>query len=236
MVQSVQSVQCDERSQLQRSQFKNTNQQNKQMCGIVGCLKHSADVHQEIRKFVLKGAKAIRHRGPDWSGIAEQEFTVDGAALASVVAHERLGIVDPAGGAQPIRTDSGTICGVNGEIYNHQLLRVELQEDRRSLKSASDCEVIPHLWEKYGVSLLSTNFVQDEFVDRLDGVFAFVCTSQERWILARDAIGVMPLYVAFVEDQVWFASEMKALVGLPVQEFPPGHYLSSQQPKTFVRW
>ncbi len=189
------------------------------MCGIVvavDCL----EPESSLRARLIDLAREVRHRGPDWSGLAMQRCRGDreGIRLRGL-AHERLGIVSPAAGAQPLYDESGRIAlAVNGEIYNHEHLRSGLAQPH-TFATGSDCEVIVHLFEEQGAAL----------VDRLDGVFAFVLSDEStgRVLAARDPIGVVPLYWGWGEDgSTWFASELKAL--LPVckrfEVFPPGHY------------
>lgn len=147
-----------------------------------------------------------------------------GTNLCDVLAHERLSIIDPIQGAQPLYDRQGNIVlAVNGEIYNHQKLRLEFEEE--DFSTNSDCEPIIYLYKKYGSS----------FIDRLDGVFAFVIASTgsdgNNYLAARDAIGIFPLYYGHGNDgSIWFASEVKALVENceSVHEFPPGHFWTSE--------
>merc|ERR1712195_234970 len=180
------------------------------MCGIAAILGTAEDL-AEVRKKLVATAKLIRHRGPDWSGI----WTGSGCALA----HERLAIVDPEGGAQPIQDASGkVICTVNGEIYNHMELKAGLSSKPDAIQSKSDCEAILHVWMEHGEAVCNM----------LDGIFAFVLvdtrTSPPTWIAARDPIGVLPMYFGYRPDgSIMFASEMKCLVDeCPTFElFPP---------------
>jgi asparagine synthase (glutamine-hydrolysing) len=188
------------------------------MCGILAVLKSSED-RDDLRARVVALAKRIRHRGPDWSGIHLQQTTDPGGRSAvNVLAHERLGIVDPEGGAQPLLNEQRNVAlSVNGEIYNHESLRGELEREHR-FATHSDCEIIVHLYEERGA----------ELVNDLDGVFAFVLADESTGeiVAARDPIGVVPLYWGWGPDgSVWFASEMKALCGVcpRFEQFPPGH-------------
>ncbi len=188
------------------------------MCGILAVLGSSKEP-EDVRGRVVTLARSLRHRGPDWSGIHVQQLSrPDGARRINVLAHERLGIVDPEGGAQPLLSESGALAlTVNGEIYNHLELADQL-EQQHSFATGSDCEVIVHLFEEQGADM----------VDRLDGVFAFVLADGEtgEFIAARDPIGVVPLYWGHGDDgAVWFSSEMKALTGVcqRFEPFPPGH-------------
>jgi asparagine synthase (glutamine-hydrolysing) len=191
------------------------------MCGIVGVfdLKVSA---QELRPQVLTMAKKLRHRGPDWSGI----FMHDKAILA----HERLSIVDPQSGGQPLYSKDGNlILAVNGEIYNHQPIRNRFKNSYEFL-THSDCEVILPLYREKGAG----------FLDELNGIFAFALYDKEknRYLIARDHMGVVPLYMGWDKSgNFYVSSELKALEGIcsKIQEFLPGHYLSSEEGE-IKRW
>ncbi|MCE1200277.1 MAG: asparagine synthetase B, partial [Marinilabiliales bacterium] len=160
-------------------------------------------------------SKKIRHRGPDWSGIYVGE--------KAIIAHERLAIVDPTSGKQPLYSKDGKlVLGVNGEIYNHRELRKPL-EDRYEFLTQSDCEVILALYREKGV----------DFLEDLNGIFAFVLYDSEKdcYLIARDHIGIIPLYMGWDTDgQLYVASELKALEGTCkiIEEFLPGHYLFSK--------
>ena len=146
------------------------------MCGIV-CAFNTKD-DKLLRPKVLEMAKTIRHRGPDWSGIYSNEN--------AIIAHERLAIVDPSSGKQPLFSqDDKYILAANGEIYNHQELRDQFPDYDFSTKS--DCEVILPLYEKYG----------PEFLDMLNGIFAFAIydSVNDEYFVARDHIGIIPLYI-----------------------------------------
>jgi asparagine synthase (glutamine-hydrolysing) len=191
------------------------------LCGIVGVfdLKISSE---QLRPQVLKMSKKIRHRGPDWSGI----YCNDKAILA----HERLSIVDPKSGGQPLYSkDRKLVLAVNGEIYNHQQLRKELEADYE-FQTKSDCEVILPLYQKKGI-----NFIED-----LNGIFAFALYDEEKdcYFIARDQIGVIPLYMGWDEHgNFYVASELKSLEGVcnKIQEFLPGHYMFSDE-KVLTKW
>jgi asparagine synthase (glutamine-hydrolysing) len=166
-------------------------------------------------------SKRIRHRGPDWSGIYCSE--------RAILAHERLAIVDPQSGGQPLYSPDGkVVLAVNGEIYNHQEIR-----DRRphyAFKTKSDCEVILSLYLEKGV-----NFLED-----LNGIFAFALYDSENdsYLIARDPIGVIPLYMGRDKDGTFYiASELKALEGYceTIESFPPGHYFHSKEGR-LTRW
>ena len=191
------------------------------MCGIVCAfdLKEKAAV---LRPQVLEMSKKIRHRGPDWSGIYNDE--------KAIMAHERLAIVDPASGKQPLFSeDRKLVLAANGEIYNHRELRKQLKESY-SFQTESDCEVILALYKEKGV----------HFLDEMNGIFGFALydVEQDSYFIARDHIGIIPLYVGWDANGTFYvASELKALEGVctKIQLFPPGHYLSSTD-GVFVRW
>ncbi len=191
------------------------------MCSILGIL----DIHgpsAPLRARALRLSALQRHRGPDWSGV----YTCDRAILA----HERLSIVDVLHGAQPLRDPTGTIAlAVNGEIYNHRELRASLREPY-DFATDSDCEVILALYRERGT----------DFLDELNGIFAFVLydSERDRYLIARDHMGIVPLYTGRDEEgNLYVASEMKALVPVcrEVAEFPPGHLLDSEAGEP-VRW
>ncbi len=190
------------------------------MCGIVCAFNIKGD-NELIRSKVLQMAQKVRHRGPDWSGV----FSSDKAILA----HERLAIVDPTSGKQPIiSTDGQKIVAVNGEIYNHQVLRSQLKDYK--FKTNSDCEVIIPLYEKKGV----------DFLNDLNGIFAFSLydTKKDKFLIARDHIGIIPLYVGWDQDETFYvASELKSLEGIcnKIELFPPGHFLESDNME-FKKW
>lgn len=191
------------------------------MCGIVGIfdLKKSAE---EQRGKALEISKKLRHRGPDWSGIH--------LTRSAILAHERLAIVDPASGKQPLFNEDKTVSlAVNGEIYNHKELRKEF-DGIYEFKTESDCEIIIPLYEKYG----------DAFIDKLNGMFAFVLFDEKtkKYLVARDHMGIIPLYHGWDElGQYYVASELKALEGAckKIEVFLPGHYLSSDK-KELTKW
>ncbi len=184
------------------------------MCGILAILGLKED-SSRFRHVVLQLAKRIRHRGPDWSGI----YTHDHAILA----HERLAIVDVVSGAQPLLNEAGTVAlAVNGEIYNHESLRAELETEFK-FRSHSDCEVILHLYQKTR---------SGDFLSSLRGMFGFVVYDSEtgNFMAARDPLGIIPLYYGFGQDgSVWFASELKAITDhcSVFAQFPPGCYYDS---------
>lgn len=183
------------------------------MCSILGIFDPQARA-AAVRDLALRLSRLQRHRGPDWSGI----FANDRAILA----HERLAIVDIEHGAQPLFSrDRNVVLAVNGEIYNHRDLEAGL-DDPYELQTGSDCEVILALYEQRGAG----------FLNDLSGIFAFALYDQarDRYLVARDPIGVMPLYTGRDEaGRFYVASELKALIETcpTVEEFPPGHYLDS---------
>lgn len=189
------------------------------MCGIVGIF-NLKQPSSALRGKALDMAKRIRHRGPDWSGIY--------CGSSAILAHERLSIVDPQSGGQPLfSADGRQVLAVNGEIYNHRTLRQQLDYPFRT---GSDCEVILPLYRRRGV----------DFLEELNGIFAFALYDEERdeFLIARDPIGVIPLYIGYDADgTVYCASELKALEGQceRYEPFPPGHYYWSREGK-MTRW
>ncbi len=185
------------------------------MCGIAAIF-NIKEQTQELRTKALSMAKKIRHRGPDWSGIY--------CGGSAILAHERLSIVDPQSGGQPLYSpDKKQILAVNGEIYNHREIR-EHFKGRYEFQTGSDCEVILALYREKGV-----NFLED-----LSGIFAFALYDEEKddFLIARDPIGVIPLYIGRdKEGKVYCASELKALEGFcdTYEPFLPGHcYIGSE--------
>ncbi|MBS0968391.1 asparagine synthase B [Chimaeribacter arupi] len=187
------------------------------MCSIFGVLDIKTDA-AELRKKALELSRLMRHRGPDWSGVYAGE--------KAILAHERLSIVDVNTGAQPLYNAAHThVLAVNGEIYNHQALRQELG-DRYAFQTGSDCEVILALYQEKGPA----------FLDELQGMFAFILydTEKEAYLVGRDHLGIIPLYMGHDEHgNLFVASEMKSLVPVckTIQEFPAGSYLWSQDGK-----
>lgn len=184
------------------------------MCGIVAVF--GEDMEQgPVRSQVLDMARKLRHRGPDWSGIY--------AGPRAILAHERLAIVDPASGRQPLYSpDQKQILAVNGEIYNHSDIRKRYTQSY-SFQTGSDCEVILALWQDKGPDL----------IEDLNGIFAFALydEAQDRYLIARDHVGIIPLYMGWdQEGRFYVASELKALEGvcMKIEPFPPGSYLDSQ--------
>ena len=190
------------------------------MCGIV-CAFDLKQKSEDLRPQILEMAKIIRHRGPDWSGV----YGSDNAILA----HERLAIVDPASGKQPLfSADKQLILAANGEIYNHRALRSQCSEYH--FQTESDCEVILALYKEKG----------HDFVDDMNGIFGFAIYDEENdeYFIARDHMGIIPLYIGWDKNGTFYvASELKALEGVctKIELFPPGHYMSSRDGE-FVKW
>jgi asparagine synthase (glutamine-hydrolysing) len=180
------------------------------MCGIVAVFDLKLD-SEKLRIQVLEMSKKIRHRGPDWSGIY--------CGAKAILAHERLAIVDPQSGGQPLFSkDKKLVLAVNGEIYNHQELRKQL-EGEYEFQTKSDCEVILALYRKKG----------PKFIEELNGIFGFALYDIENdcYLIARDHIGVIPLYIGWDKfGNFYVASELKALEGYcnKIELFLPGHY------------
>ena len=191
------------------------------MCGIVCAL----DIKQKVeilRPKVLEMSKKVRHRGPDWSGI----HCGDNVLLA----HERLAIVDPQSGNQPIySSDRNLILAANGEIYNHRKLKDKLNI-KYDFQTNSDCEIILALYKEKGIN----------FIDDLNGIFGFVLydADNDKYLIARDHMGIIPLYIGWDKFGTFYvASELKALEGIcnKIEIFPPGHYMSSNDSNP-VKW
>ena len=186
------------------------------MCGIVAILNVKQQT-QELRAKALRMSQKIRHRGPDWSGIY--------CGGSAILAHERLSIVDPESGGQPLYSPDGkSVLAVNGEIYNHQDIR-KRYAGKYEFRTGSDCEAILALYRDKGIG----------FLEELNGIFAFVLYDEERdeFLIARDPIGVIPLYIGYDGDgTVYVASELKALEGQceRYEPFLPGHYYWSGSP------
>jgi asparagine synthase (glutamine-hydrolysing) len=191
------------------------------MCGIVGIFTVNEPAEHQ-REKALKMARKIRHRGPDWSG--------NYCGKHAVLAHERLSIVDPQSGGQPLYSPDGTcILAVNGEIYNHREIRARYA-GRYNFRTGSDCEVILALYQEKGI----------HFLEDLNGIFAFALYDEARdeYLIARDPIGVIPLYIGKDADGTrYVASELKALEGFceEYEPFLPGHYFWSKEGE-MKRW
>lgn len=191
------------------------------MCGFIGMF-DICESSEDYRERVLMMSKKIRHRGPDWSGIY--------CGKTTILSHERLSIVDPLSGKQPLFSKDGRyILTANGEIYNHLELRKEFEGEYEFL-TQSDCEVIIPLYIKYGA----------DFLDMLNGIFAFAIydTIEDKYLIARDHMGIIPLYQGWDTDSHYYvASELKALEGTcpSICEFLPGQYLISDE-KEPIQW
>ena len=191
------------------------------MCGIV-CVFELKQSSEELRPQVLDMSKSIRHRGPDWSGIFSNNKTV--------MAHERLAIVDPTSGKQPLLSADGRyVLAANGEIYNHKELQAQL-EGKYDFQTASDCEIILALYQDKG----------PDFIDEMNGIFGFALydTLKDEYFIARDHMGIIPLYMGWDQNGTFYvASELKALEGVctKIELFPPGHYMTSET-KVPVQW
>ncbi len=183
------------------------------MCGIV-CAFDVKESTEVLRPQLLEMSKKIRHRGPDWSGIYSDD--------KAILAHERLAIVDPASGKQPLFNEKGNlVLAANGEIYNHRELRRQF-EGKYNFQTESDCEIILALYQEKGV----------DFLDEMNGIFGFAIYDSEKdeYFIARDHMGIIPLYMGWDQNGTFYiASELKALEGVctKIELFPPGHYLHS---------
>lgn len=190
------------------------------MCGIV-CAFNFNKKPEELRPQILEMSKKLRHRGPDWSGIYAHDH--------AVLAHERLAIVDPTSGKQPIfSADKKLVLAANGEIYNHKTLQQEVEN--YNFTTQSDCEIILALYQKQGHS----------FLNQLNGIFGFALFDSENntYLIARDHMGIIPLYVGWDENGVLYvASELKALEGVcqKIEVFPPGHYMTNES-NDYQKW
>ena len=191
------------------------------MCGIVCALEIKQKV-ELLRPKVLEMSKKVRHRGPDWSGIH--------CGKNVLLAHERLAIVDPQSGNQPIySSDKKLILAANGEIYNHRNLKDDLNI-QYEFQTSSDCEIILALYKEKGV----------DFLDDLNGIFGFVLydSYNDQYLIARDHMGIIPLYIGWDKFGTFYvASELKALEGVcnKIEIFPPGHYMTKDNSKP-VKW
>ena len=206
------------------------------MCGIVSIF-NIQEQTPELRQQALRMSQKIRHRGPDWSGIY--------CGGSAILAHERLSIVDPESGRQPLfAPDKKQVLAVNGEIYNHQNIRARFA-DTYQFQTGSDCEVILSLYREMCADTdFATLIYQGEdavhsricqMLEQLNGIFAFALYDVERdeFLIARDPIGVIPLYIGYDKDgKVMVASELKALEGQcdHYEPFLPGHYYYSKTP------
>ena len=191
------------------------------MCGI-GCVFDTKQKNEVIRPQILEMSKKIRHRGPDWSGIYQHDNVI--------FSHERLAIVDPTSGKQPLFTkDKKVALAVNGEIYNHQELRSEFPD--YEFLTQSDCEVILALYRRDGKN----------FLEKLNGIFAFALYDEDNdaYLIGRDHMGIVPLYMGWDKNGSFYvASELKSLEGVcnKIEEFLPGHFLYSKDGQELQQW
>lgn len=191
------------------------------MCGIV-CVFDTKQKNEVIRPQILEMSKKIRHRGPDWSGIYQHDHVI--------FSHERLAIVDPTSGKQPLFTkDNKVALAVNGEIYNHQELRKEFPD--YEFLTQSDCEVILALYKRDGKN----------FLEKLNGIFAFALYDEDNdaYLIGRDHMGIVPLYMGWDKNGSFYvASELKSLEGIcnKIEEFLPGHFLYSKDGQELQKW
>ena len=191
------------------------------MCGIV-CVFDTKQKNEVIRPQILEMSKKIRHRGPDWSGIYQHDNVI--------FSHERLAIVDPTSGKQPLFTkDKKVALAVNGEIYNHQELRSEFPD--YEFLTQSDCEVILALYKRDGKN----------FLEKLNGIFAFALYDEDNdaYLIGRDHMGIVPLYMGWDKNGSFYvASELKSLEGVcnKIEEFLPGHFLYSKDGQELQQW
>ena len=206
------------------------------MCGIVSIF-NIQEQTPELRQQALRMSQKIRHRGPDWSGIY--------CGGSAILAHERLSIVDPESGRQPLfAPDKKQVLAVNGEIYNHQDIRARFA-DTYQYQTGSDCEVILSLYREMREDTDFATLIYKgedavhericQMLEQLNGIFAFALYDVERdeFLIARDPIGVIPLYIGYDKDgKVMVASELKALEGQcdHYEPFLPGHYYYSKTP------
>jgi asparagine synthase (glutamine-hydrolysing) len=236
-----------------RSELIKVNKKINRMCGIFAIFSSSYS-ENELRKLLIQCSSQIRHRGPDWSGYKVLEGSDSiGATSTKVqthgIAHERLAIIDPESGSQPlISPDGSIIVAANGEIYNYKEVYDELEKDAIAEGKApykpltgSDCEVILPLYEKYGPTI--------DLPNKLRGMFSFILFDRTRDIfyIVRDHIGIIPLYVGWskVDGSIYVGSELKTLHEQcnQFQQFPPGHIYTnalnrtdSTKPLVFQRW
>lgn len=202
------------------------------MCGIFAIFSSSLS-DDDLRKELIACSSRLRHRGPDWSGYKVISTSKEDIPHPHGIAHERLAIMDPESGEQPLVSEDGNIIvAANGEIYNYQELYKELTIDYKP-KTGSDCEVILPLYMEHG----------DAFPQKLRGMFSFILydKSKDQFLITRDHIGITPLYIGWANDgSVYIASEMKSLVKecAKFQNFPPGHTYTNKGPNAnkFVRW
>jgi asparagine synthase (glutamine-hydrolysing) len=205
------------------------------MCGIFAIFSSSLS-EAELRRELIKCSSRVRHRGPDWSGYKVIEANPSmNIKLPHGIAHERLAIMDPESGSQPLMSaDESVIVAANGEIYNYKELYTELKEPYKP-KTGSDCEVILPLYEEHGATV--------ELPRQLRGMFSIILYDRKNdsFFVFRDHMGITPLYIGWGNDgSVFVGSEMKTLIGecTKFQQFPPGHCYTNKGPNAgvFQRW
>ena len=205
------------------------------MCGIFAIIASSLP-EVDLRRELISCSSKLRHRGPDWSGykVIEADTSV-GISLPHGIAHERLAIIDPESGSQPlVSRDNSIILAVNGEIYNYKELYDSLEISYKP-KTGSDCEVIIPLYKQYGATV--------DMPRHLRGMFSFILYDRKNdsFVVARDHIGITPLYIGWGNDgSIYVSSELKSLIGEcnKFQQFPPGHIFTNKGPmaNNFQRW
>ena len=205
------------------------------MCGIFAIFSSSLP-EVDLRRELITCSSRVRHRGPDWSGykVIEADASL-GRPLPHGIAHERLAIMDPESGSQPlVSTDGNIIVAANGEIYNYKELYASLKNEYKP-KTGSDCEVILPLYEEHGPT--------ENMVNNLRGMFSFILYDRkaDTYFVARDHMGITPMYIGWGNDgSVYIASELKCMIGecTKFQNFPPGHFFCSKgdKPGEFQRW
>lgn len=205
------------------------------MCGIFAIIS-SASSEADLRRELIACSSKLRHRGPDWSGYKVIETDdVMNIHHAHGIAHERLAIMDPESGSQPlVSSDGNVIVAVNGEIYNYKELYESLETPYEPL-TGSDCEVILPLYERFGATI--------EMPQQLRGMFSFILYDrrQDLFLIARDHLGITPLYIGWANDgSIYVGSEMKSLHTACTKfvNFPPGHIYCNKGERAgeFVRW
>ena len=205
------------------------------MCGIFAIIASSLP-EADLRRELISCSSKLRHRGPDWSGYKVIEADPNlGISLAHGIAHERLAIMDPESGSQPlVSQDNSIIVAANGEIYNYKELYDSL-ETPYTAKTGSDCEVIIPLYQQFGGTV--------DMPSRMRGMFSFILYDRKNdsFTVARDHIGITPLYIGWSNDgSIYVSSELKSLIGEchKFQQFPPGHIFCTKGPNanTFQRW
>jgi asparagine synthase (glutamine-hydrolysing) len=203
------------------------------MCGIFAIFSSSMS-EEELRRELIKCSSMLRHRGPDWSGYKVIEADKD-VPHPHGIGHERLAIMDPESGSQPLISSDGTVVlAANGEIYNYKELYQTLKTPYKP-KTGSDCEVLLPLYDEHGPT--------PDFVRHLRGMFSFILYDRKNdsFVIARDHVGITPLYIGWGNDgSIYVGSEMKSLheYCTKFQQFPPGHLYCSKGPNAgeFVRW